>query len=249
MEAEYSDYIVFADESGDPNPASVDANYPVFVLNFCVFRKDEYAGSVLPAVTAFKFEHFGHDTVVLHEHDIRRRNPPFALLHDRQTHAAFMDGLNHLFMEMNFNIISAVVDKWRLTEQRPDAADLYVVALQLCLKQAHLFLESRGQSSRITHVVLESRGRQEDNEMVQALSQNRMAAEELASPTSGFEIVFTDKKTNSAGIQIADLTARPIGTHFVRPEQANRAWRLLETKLWRGPQAATNAAGLTVFPE
>ena len=40
MEAEYSDYIVFADESGDPNPASVDANYPVFVLNFCVFRKD-----------------------------------------------------------------------------------------------------------------------------------------------------------------------------------------------------------------
>lgn len=59
--AEYSEYIIYADESGDPNPASVDGNYPVFVLNFCVFRKDHYAASVLPAVAAFKFEHFGHD--------------------------------------------------------------------------------------------------------------------------------------------------------------------------------------------
>lgn len=245
----YSDYIIYADESGDPNPASIDANYPVFVLNFCVFRKDHYAASVLPAVAAFKFEHFGHDMVVLHEHDIRRRNPPFALLHDRTTHAAFMDGLNHLFMEMNFDIISAVVDKRRLTEQRSNAADLYLVALQLCLEQAHLFLESRGQSRQTTHVVLESRGRREDNEMIRTLSQNRSAAEGPVNPIAGFEIVFADKKTNSAGMQIADLTAGPIGRHFVRPEQANRAWALLEAKLWRGPQAAANAAGLTAFPE
>ena len=244
----YNDYIIYADESGDPNPASVDANYPVFVLNFCVFRKDEYAASVLPAVTAFKFEHFGHDMIVLHEHDIRRRNPPFALLHDRLTHVAFMNGLNNLFMEMNFDIISAVVDKRRLTEQRSDAADLYLVALQLCLERAHLFLASRGQSGRTTHVVLESRGKREDNEMVRALSQNRSAGAEVAKPTARFEIVFADKKTNSAGMQIADLTAGPIGRHFVRPEQANRAWALLQTKLWRGPQTTANAAGLMVFP-
>ena len=248
-EGEYSDYIIYADESGDPNPASIDANYPVFVVNFCVFRKDHYAASVLPAVAAFKFEHFGHDTVVLHEHDIRRRNPPFTLLHDRRTHVAFMDGLNHLFTEMNFDIISTVVDKRRLTEQQSDAADLYLVALQLCLERAHLFFESRGQSNRITHVVLESRGRREDNEMVRALSQNRSAAEELVNTISGLEIVFADKKTNSAGMQIADLTAGPIGRRFIRPEQVNRAWALLEAKLWRGPQAAANAAGLTVFPE
>ena len=184
--------------------------------------------SVLPAAAAFKFAHFGHDTVVLHERDIRHYNPPFALLHDRPTRDVFMDGLNRLFMQMNFDIISAVVDKRRLAEERSDAADLYLVALQLCLEQAHLFLESRGQSNRTTHVVLESRGRREDNEMVRALSQNRSAAEEVAKPTAGFEIVFADKKTNSAGMQIADLTAGPIGRHFVRPKQANKAWALLE---------------------
>ena len=244
----YGDYIIYADESGGPNLTPVDPNYPVFVLNFCVFRKDHYADAVLPAVSAFKFEHFGHDTVVLHERDIRHRNPPFALLHDRPTRDVFMDGLNRLFMQMNFDIISAVVDKRRLTEQRSDAADLYLVAMQLCLEQAHRFLESRDQSGRTTHVVLESRGRREDNEMVRALSQNRSAAEEVAKPTAGFEIVFADKKTNSAGMQIADLTAGPIGRHFVRPEQANRAWALLEAKLWRGPQTAASGEGLMVFP-
>ena len=245
----YSDYIIYADESGGPSLTPVDPNYPVFVLNFCVFRKDRYAGSVLPAVSAFKFEQFGHDSVVLHERDIRHRNPPFALLHDPPTRAAFMAGLNSLFVEMNVDIIPVVVDKRRLTEQPSDAADLYRVALQLCLEQAHRFLENRGQSARITHVVLESRGGQEDNEMIRAISQNRNVAEEPAKPSARLEIVFADKKTNSAGMQIADLTAGPIGRHYVRPEQANRAWALLEAKLWRDPRASASAAGITIFPE
>ena len=52
-EVGFSGYIIYADESGDPNPASVDPNYPVFVLNFCVFQKHDYTASVLPAVAAF----------------------------------------------------------------------------------------------------------------------------------------------------------------------------------------------------
>ena len=62
----YSDFIIYADESGDHNIANPAPNYPVFVLNCCVFRKASYAMSVLPAMTAFKFAHFGHDDVVLH---------------------------------------------------------------------------------------------------------------------------------------------------------------------------------------
>ena len=247
--AGYSDYIIFADESGDPNPASVDANYPVFVLNFCVFRKDEYARSVLPAVTAFKFEHFGHDNVVLHERDIRHRNPPFALLQDRQIHDHFMDGLNELFEGMDFNIISAVIDKQRLIEQRSGAADLYALALWLGLEQTHRLLQIRGQSERITHVVMESRGRREDDQIVRALSLDQSAGGDVHIPADGFRVVFADKRTNSPGMQIADLTAGPIGRHYIRPRQANRAWTLLESKLWRDLEASANETGLTVYPK
>ena len=245
----YSDYIIYADESGDPNLASVDANYLVFVLNFCVFRKDEYARTVLPAVTAFKFEHFGHDNVVLHERDIRRLNPPFALLHDRQNHDYFMEGLNELFVGMDFTIIPAVIDKQRLIDQRSDAGDLYALALWLGLEQIHRFLEIRGQSERITHVVIESRGRQEDDRIVRALLPGQNGNGDLHIPDVGFRVIFSDKRTNLPGMQIADLTAGPIGRHYLRPEQANRAWILLEPKLWRDPQATANETGLSVYPE
>ena len=47
-----------------------------------------------------------------------------------------------------------------------------------------------------------------------------------------FEVVFADKKTNSTGLQLADLVARPIGLSVVRPEQANRAFDVLKRKFF-----------------
>ena len=34
----------------DHSLESIDPDYPVFVLSFCIFRKDEYAGRVAPAI-------------------------------------------------------------------------------------------------------------------------------------------------------------------------------------------------------
>ena len=48
----HSDYIVYVDESGDHSLTSIDPDYPVFVLSFCIFRKAEYAQAVTP-VTIF----------------------------------------------------------------------------------------------------------------------------------------------------------------------------------------------------
>ena len=79
----YSDYVIYVDESGDHTLTAIDRDYPVFVLDFCIFRKDSYANVVAPQVQAFKFAHFGHDIVVLHEHEIRKQKPPFVFLKSR----------------------------------------------------------------------------------------------------------------------------------------------------------------------
>jgi hypothetical protein len=68
----FSDYIVFVDESGDHGMVGIDQTYPMFGLAFCIFRKQEYMQIVCPAVQSLKFKHWGHDGVVLHEHDIRK---------------------------------------------------------------------------------------------------------------------------------------------------------------------------------
>lgn len=48
--SKFSDYIVYVDESGDHGMQTIDANYPVFVLAFCVFHKRHYSEKVVPAL-------------------------------------------------------------------------------------------------------------------------------------------------------------------------------------------------------
>ncbi len=49
-DSEFSKYIVYVDESGDHSLQSVDDNYPIFVLAFCVFHKRHYSESIVPAL-------------------------------------------------------------------------------------------------------------------------------------------------------------------------------------------------------
>ena len=224
-EAEYSDYIIYADESGDPNARSIDNNYPVFVLNFCVFRKETYAASVLPAVAAFKFRHFGHDAVVLHEQDIYRGKAPFDFGGSGQDQTTFRHELNISIAQLDFGIIAAAIDKPRLTQTT--VSDIYGLALQRCMEQVYRFLETRGQHESITHIVLESRGRKEDTGLMQAFRRIRAGDNGLGKTMPGFDVVFAPKKSNSIGLQIADLTAYSIGRSHVAPEKLNRIWEAL----------------------
>ncbi len=236
--AEYSDYIIYADESGDPNPASIDANYPVFVLNFCVFRKDEYAASVLPAVTAFKYEHFGHDMVVLHEQDIHRGRAPFDFGQDSQRKKSFRDGLNDRVAGFDFGVIATIIEKPRLSQQV--VSEPYELALRLCMEQVYAFLESHGQEDSITHIILEGRGRKEDADLLRAFQRIADGYNDLGKVMPGFELVFANKSSNSIGLQIADYTAYSIGRNYVSPARPNLVWEtLVKPKMFNA---------VTVFP-
>ena len=101
----------------------------------------------------------------------------------------------------------------------------------------------------MAHIIIESRGKSGDGELESAFQRIRHDENEGDKSKMGLEIIFADKKTNSIGLQIADLTARPIGLHFINPEQSNRAWDSVEPKLLRSPKADVNGWGLTVLPE
>ena len=243
----YSDYVVFVDESGDHSLEAIDSDYPVFTLDFCIFRKDHYTNVVVPKVQAFKFEHFGHDIVVLHERDIRKQNPPFVFLKDREKRDAFMNGLNGLIDEADFTIVATVIHKQRHTRTYVSSTNPYELALLFCMERAYAFLRDRRQHARITHIVVERRGKREDDELELAFRRIRDGANHRGA-MPGFEIVFADKRINSAGLQLADLTARPIGRHVMDPVQPNRAWDIIERKLHRNPAGKIDGWGLKVFP-
>lgn len=227
----FSDFVVYVDESGDHSLASIDSGYPVFVLALCIFHKRHYAEKIIPAVEKLKFNYFGHDSVVLHEHEIRKQKGDFAFLSHRPTRDEFMAKLGSIMEASNFILIACVVDKTRLSRGEGTSSNPYHIALGICLEALLGFLAEKGQDQVKTHVVVECRGKKEDAEL--ELEFRRICdGDNPGSRHLPFDIVFADKKTNLAGLQLADLVARPVGLNYIRPAQANQAFDTLKQKFY-----------------
>ncbi len=228
---QFSDFIVFVDESGDHGMQSVDEAYPVFVLAFCIFHKRYYAESVIAAIEKFKFNHFGHDAVVLHENEIRRQTGDFKMLNQMKLRERFIGELTEIVDTYKFILIASVIDKKLLKLGIGEASNPYHLALGVCLDRLHDFLKEKNQLERQTHILVECRGKNEDKDL--ELEFRRFCdARQNTGKKMPFDVVFVDKKANSPGLQLADLVARPIGLNYVRPNQPNRTFGVLEKKFF-----------------
>ena len=125
----FSDYIVYVDERGDHSLTSIDKEFPVFSLSFCVVKKSNYLESVVPSVQAFKFKYWGHDSVVLHEHDIRKSKGDFTfLLTDRTVREQFYEDLNQIMVDAPIKIIASVIHKVELSNKYAEPWNPYYLA-------------------------------------------------------------------------------------------------------------------------
>lgn len=227
----YSQYIVYVDESGDHSLQSIDGQYPVFVLAFCIFHKRYYAETIAPALEKFKFNHFGHDQVVLHENEIRKEKGAFNIFRSREEKNQFLGELTGLIDESNFILISCTIDKQALHNPAGDDTNPYHIALGFCMESLYAFLKEKRQHEKPTHIVVECRGKKEDRDL--ELEFRRICdGNNRLGKLLPFEVIFSDKKAMSSGLQLADLVARPIGMNFLRPGQDNRAFEVLKKKFY-----------------
>ncbi|OOH90900.1 3-deoxy-D-manno-octulosonic acid transferase [Pasteurellaceae bacterium 15-036681] len=227
---QFSDFIVYVDESGDHSLTSIDPNYPVFVLAFCIFYKQHYSQKVVPALQQLKFEYFGHDLVILHEHEIRKEKGDFSLFKSREEKNCFLDKLTNIIYKNNFVLASCVIEKQKLS--KPDSLfNPYHFALKHCLETLFDFVSEKKQQDLVTFVVVESRGAKEDKEL--ELEFLRICSgENKFNRVLPFKLRMASKKVNSTGLQLADLVARPIGRYVLNPEQENRAFDVLKEKFY-----------------
>lgn len=247
MPGRFSEHIVFVDESGDHGLKTIDPNYPIFVLAFCIFRKVEYATTLVPELKHFKFKHFGHDQVVLHETDIRKDRGDFSILKTREKKEAFLNELSDIVEATSFTFVATVIQKEALLTRYANPDNPYHVALGFGLERVFFYLRGIGETGVKTHIVVEKRGKQEDGEL--ELEFRRVCdGNNYLRKSFPFEIVFADKKSNSAGLQMADLIARPVGMKILRPDQPNRAYDIIERKFYRNGKGQINGWGLKCFP-
>lgn len=242
----FGEYIVFVDESGDHSLTSINDEYPVFVLCFCVVKKEAYCNEIVPKVQRLKLDFFGHDQVVIHEHDIRKRKHAFERL-NKEARAEFMDRLSLIMEEAELEIIAVVIDKIRHKAKYSSPDHPYHLALKFGLERLYDLLKLQGQTNGLTHVVVEKRGNKEDSEL--ELEFRRVVdGGNRGRVRLPFEIVFAHKQSNSSGLQLADITARPLGLSVIRPDQENRAMNVIKKKLYTGRYNCISGNGLKVFP-
>ena len=101
-------------------------------------------------------------------------------------------------------------------------------------------------------MVVECRGKKEDAEL--ELEFRRVCdGSNRFGKILPFDILFSDKKAMSTGLQLADLVARPIGLNKLKPRQQNRAFDLLKYKFYcdqgrEGVGSGYEGVGLKIFP-
>jgi hypothetical protein len=245
MNKKYSDYNIYVDESGDHSLTSIDKGYPMFVLAFCIFKKDLYTDNAVRKLKEFKFKHFGHDMVVLHENEIRRDKGYFKMLKSKELKQNFMDELTSIIDEEDFTIIASAIRKANLYPHKSNHP--YDLALKHCMQMAYYFLKEKKQEDLITHIVVEKRGQKEDEDL--ELEFRRInSGHNDSEGYLPFEIIMAHKQSNSAGLQLADLVARPIGISILKPKQENRAYKIVEKKFYVNTHGRFHDVGLKIYP-
>lgn len=233
----FSDYIIYADESGDHSLNSIDTDYPVFVLAFCIILKEDYLEKIVPSVQRFKFNFWGHDSVILHEREIRKQEGVFSFLRGNpDVRDQFYRELNTLVEKSPLTFIASVIHKDKHKKKYNDPWNPYKVALYFCMEMLHSFLCENSQQGRTIHVVFEKRGNKEDKDLELAFRRIvsndwQLGKKRMNFSLFDFQSVFVPKLENSTGLQLADMAARPIGLSILKPNQENRAFTIIKPKI------------------
>jgi Protein of unknown function (DUF3800) len=227
--SEFSDYIVFVDESGSPTLSPLDPDYPIFVLAFCIINKWAYINLIEPAVARLKFEFFGHDLINLHAWEIRRAKGEFRMLQNAERRGRFMESLSRLMTDADFYTVAWIVDK-RLAKGSPQhLMSSYQVSFSLALAYVSKYLDAIGETDKLVHVIAEARGQKENKELYDHFSLILQDHSPVGLPR--FDLKIVPKVT---GLQLADLCAYPIGRYYLSPDHSNRPFEIIKNKTFIG---------------
>jgi len=232
--ANFSDYLVYLDESGDAS-LTIDENFPLFVLVAVVVKKTDYLASIVPVLQGLKLKYWGHDQLIFHERELRKGEGEFSIFaNDPCLKEQFFNELNSKIETMKFHVIYSLIDKKELLKKYREPYSPYDLAVVFLLEKLHVFLKIHQQEGTIQHLVFEARGRKEDNDLKNTLTSRIQGKHRLAPHALDalqWVCQFSTKNSNSTGLQLADLIARPLAQAYRFPQQNNRAYQLIKPKI------------------
>jgi hypothetical protein len=240
--------IVYLDETGDHSLELLDKDFPIFALVMLVCDSEKYSQQIVPTFCRLKFQHFGHEAVVIHSRDIRKAQGDFGFLTDAAKRSQFHAQLSEIMRACDYRLIASVIRK-QVHKERYGlwAENPYDLALKFALERLLPLLEEAGQDE--VQLIAEARGKREDNELRLSFLKTVNDGTEYVSAERfrgvQFRLEFKPKAMNIIGTQMADLAAYPIARHVLDPARPNPAYDAIAGKFYVGPGSVR---GLKVFP-
>ena len=131
---------------------------PALILNSRVSR-------VCPDSQQFKHAFWGHDEVVLHEHEIRKPRGEFLFLIRKPVRERFLAGLTAQMEALPATLVAVIIDKPGYVARYREPVSPYDYALETGLERVFRHLEGQGQGASTTAIIVEKRGKREDAEL------------------------------------------------------------------------------------
>lgn len=244
--------FLFIDESGHHGLKKIQQEFPIFLLCGCIFDKSYYQTEFTRLIEEIKVKYFSDKNIIFHSRDIRKWQKDFKCLGDINKRKLFYEDLEAVFKKSDFKIISSAIKKNELIRHYgPNADNPYSISLAFILERAIFLSDNLGYDS--INIFVESRGKKEDErlfsqfQMIVSNGTFYVKPDKLKKKIKDF--LFSKKKENNVGIQIADLMAYPIATKILFPERINLAFDVIEPKIYRQFLGGDYLGyGLKIFP-
>jgi hypothetical protein len=250
--AEKEKYYLFVDECGDPFLDNVNEDFPIFTLCGIIMSKPQL--EVLESRLAdLKSLFWGDKEIILHSRDIRKHQRGFEILLDPEIKRDFYERVNAIIGEHGaFTIVCCSILKLPFIEKNGKEKDIYGIALSRLIERSVFFLdELEKEEGTDLNIIMEMRGKKEDKDLAsyyetfKTCGTKWLTPERLNSHLAKFS--FRSKKSNLAGLQVADIVAYPITRYVINPKAVNLAYDVLQCNIFT--DKAQKRLGLKIIPK
>jgi Protein of unknown function (DUF3800) len=214
---------LYIDEVGnsDLKGASADPNVRFLSLSGVMTKRTLHDSRLAPALEHLKrhFPRSAHgETLNFHRRDIMRREGVFSVLRDPQLLAIFNDELADLVKAQPYLLKTVQIDKKQHMEVYGVwQYDPYHYCLRCLIERYVLYLQRHDLTG---DVVIEPRYKKADKRLKTSFERIYRHGTEHVPPTLiqkrllSKDIGFFDKRSNVAGLQLADILAHPSARHM-----------------------------------
>lgn len=257
MDTKIPEYYLFLDECGTPHASVVDEKFPVFCLSGVIVSRQAYEAFDV-TWKAWKTRHLSSPDALVHEPEVRTGSKWF-WRPDPGERAALFEALDDVLSELDFRVIGCVVDLKTFKALHPDdrvdeylPQSIHLMSIDFVLERFVHFLQHGGNDGKGL-VVAESRGLKDDAIVHAEFIRLHLQGTQFISQ-SDFRrhlrpyIEFFRKKRNWSGLEIADLSARPLADVVLNPGSHPDRWEVFGSKLYDGGKGAPHTYGLKVYP-